>query len=181
MRGAGTNHQGKLGLKRILCGSQFTIPNTAGMSPDPACNSPRRGILNPIRQVGPLRSHTHLHSPHCSHFYPPSLCISSTTLPSSLNTKLSHSSLSLHAMIISWDRVQAYAEYSIHRVQHTLRTATTQECLSSLHSHDYRLTPECSFSFRHASIHNRPPSASSPSELKAKVTLSHSQGSELTN
>jgi hypothetical protein len=45
----------------------------------------------------------------------------------------------------------AYTEYSIHRVQHTPSTACTQDCLSSLHSHDYELTPECSFSFRSAS------------------------------
>jgi len=74
----------------------------------------------------------------------------------------------------------AYTEYSIHRVQHTLSTAL-KDCLSSLHSHDYKLTPECSFSFRRASIHDRPPSASSPWELKGKVTLSHSHGCELTN
>jgi hypothetical protein len=56
----------------------------------------------------------------------------------------------------------AYTEYSIHRVQHTPSTASTQDCLSSLHSHDYELTPECNFSFRRASLHDRPPSASSP-------------------
>jgi len=71
--------------------------------------------------------------------------------------------------------------YSIHRVQHTPSTASTEDCLSSLHSHDYELTPECSFSFRRTSLHDRPPSASSPWELKGKVTLSHSHGCELTN
>jgi len=65
----------------------------------------------------------------------------------------------------------AYTEYSIHRVQHTPSTASIQDCLSCLHSHDYELTPECSFSFRRAS----------PWELKGKVTLSHSHGCELTN
>jgi hypothetical protein len=43
----------------------------------------------------------------------------------------------------------------------TLSTASTQDCLSSLHSHDYELTPEHRFSFRRASLHDRPPSASS--------------------
>ena len=38
MRGDGGNHHEKLGLKTILCASQFTIPNTAGMSPNPVCN-----------------------------------------------------------------------------------------------------------------------------------------------
>jgi len=79
---------------------------------------------------------------------------------------------------MAWSWVDT--EYSIHRVQHTLSTAL-KDCLSSLHSHDYELTPEWSFSFRRASIHDRPPSASSPWELKGKVTLSHSLGCELTN
>jgi len=75
----------------------------------------------------------------------------------------------------------AYTKYSIHLVQHTPSTASTQDCLSSHHSHNYELTPECRVSFQHASLHNRPPSASSLWELKSKVTLSHSHGCELTN
>ena len=55
----------------------------------------------------------------------------------------------------------AYTAYSTHRVQHTLSTASTQDYLSSLHSHDYQLTPECHFSFRRASLHVLPPSARS--------------------
>jgi hypothetical protein len=39
----------------------------------------------------------------------------------------------------------AYSEYSIQP-----STESTQDCLSSLHTHDYELTPECSFSFRRA-------------------------------
>jgi len=74
--------------------------------------------------------------------HPPSLTFSSTTLPSSQNTKLSHLSLSLHGMILSW-----------HRVQHTPSTASTQDCLSYLYSHDHKLTPECSFHFRRSSLH----------------------------
>jgi len=67
-------------------------------------------------------------------------------------------------------------EYSILRVQHSLSTAYIQDWLSSLDSYDYELTPECSFIFRRTSLHDRPPSASSPCELKCKVTLSHSHG-----
>jgi len=78
-----------------------------------------------------------------------------------------------------WSRVNT--EYRLHRVQHTPSTASTQDGLSSVHSHDYELTPECSFSIRLAGIHNRPPSASSPWELRGKVTLSHSHSCELTN
>jgi len=72
-------------------------------------------------------------------------------------------------------------ECSIHRVRHILSTAFTHDWLSSLHSHDYKLTPECSFSFRRASPHNRPPLASSPWVLKGKVSLSHSHLCESTN
>ena len=80
---------------------------------------------------------------------------------------LSYPSLSLHVMIMSW-----------HQVQHT---PSSQDCLSSLHSHDSKLTTDCRFSFRCASLHDRPPSASSSWELKGKVSLSHSHSCELTN
>jgi hypothetical protein len=40
MRGYEGNHHEKLGLKRISCVSQLTIPDTAGKSPDLACNYP---------------------------------------------------------------------------------------------------------------------------------------------
>ena len=39
IRGDGGNHHEKLGLKRISCASQLTIPDTAGTSPDPAVNN----------------------------------------------------------------------------------------------------------------------------------------------
>jgi len=85
--------------------------------------TPIRGLPNPIRQVVPLNSHTPSYPPHRSHLHPPSLSFSSTSQPSSQNTKLSQPSLSLHCMIKSWHRVQntpstAYTKYSIHRVQH---------------------------------------------------------------
>jgi len=57
---------------------------------------------------------------------------------------------------------------------------STQSCLSSLHSHDYELTPECSFGFLRASLQDWPLPASSPWVLKGKVTLWHSHGHELT-
>jgi hypothetical protein len=52
----------------------------------------------------------------------------------------------------------AYTNYIIHQVQHTPSTASTNDGFSSLHSHDYKLTLECSFSFWSASLHDRPPS-----------------------
>ena len=73
-----------------------------------------------------------------------------------------------------------YTEYHIHRVQLTPSTVSTQDYLSPLHSHDYELTPDCSLSFKRASLYNWPPSASLPGELKGKVTLSHSHVCEST-
>jgi len=43
IRGDGGNHHEKLGLERISCGSQLTIPDTAGTSPDPAGNITNMG------------------------------------------------------------------------------------------------------------------------------------------
>jgi len=164
------NHHEKLGLREFHVWVNWQSPIRQVLVPILRELTPIRGLPNPIRQVVPLISHFRSFPPYHSHLHPPSLSFSSTTQPSWQNTKLSHPSLSLHDMIMSW-----------HRVQHTPSTASTQHCLSSLHSDDYELTPESSFSFRRTSLHNWPPSASSPWELKGKVTLSHSHGSELTN
>jgi len=96
-------------------------------------------------------------------------------LPSSQNTKLRHFSISLHATIMSWHRVQAYTEYSTHRVQHA------QDHLFTLHPHDYESTPGCSCSIRHGSLHDRLASDNSPWEPKGKVTVSHSHVCESTD
>ena len=63
----------------------------------------------------------------------PSLCFSYSSLPSPKNSKLNHYCLSLHAMIESSHQVQhirhtAYAEYSIHWLQHTLATTAYTVC-----------------------------------------------------
>jgi len=128
------------------------------------------GPPSTIGQAVPLISH--IRSPSSTSFASssPSLSFSSITLLLSQNRKFSHHSLSLHVMIMSW-----------HRVQHTTSTAFTQDWLSSLYSHDYELTPECRMSSQHASLLDRPPTASSPWELKGKVTLLHSHGCELTD
>jgi len=145
MRGYGGNHHEKLGLKRILYESQFTIPDTAGTSPDSAC------IHTDTRSSRPNQASR---TPNYS--YP---LVSSTSFSSSspISLFLVHNST-----IITEHRVRsslsispchdrelapsiAYTEYSIQRVQHTPSTASIQDCLSSLHSHDYKLTPECSF------------------------------------
>jgi hypothetical protein len=123
MRGDVTNHHEKLELKTIWCGIQCTFPNTAGTSLDLACintntwfSQPNQGSHTPDFSY-PLVS--------CASFSSssPSLYFSSTTGPSSHNTKSSHPSISRHAKILSWHQVQhtqstAYTKYSVHWVQY---------------------------------------------------------------
>jgi len=141
----GTNHLEKMGLKRISCASQFTIPGMAGTSPDPACNNTDTRSSQPNQ---PSRT------PDFS--YP---LVSSTSFSSSSPISL----FLIHiSTIIAEHKVKSSLSISPwHDHELTPSTASTQDCLSSLHSHEYELTPECRFSFRRASLHDRPPSASS--------------------
>jgi len=170
MRGAGGNHHENLGFNRISCARQFTIPTTAGTSTDLVCTNTHTRTSKP-NQASCTTDFSYLVI--CSTLLltsSPSLSFSFTTLPLLQNTMSSHPSLSLHAMIMSW-----------HQVQLTLCTITTQDCLSSLYFHDYELTPECSFSFRHTSLHDRPPFVCFRWKLKDKFILSHSHGCKVTN
>jgi len=134
-------------------------------------------LPNPISQVVPLISHIRLYPPYHSHLHPPSLfLVHNSTIIAEYKVKSSLSISPWHDHELTPST--AYTEYSIHCVQHTPSTASTQDCLSSLHSHDYELTTECSYSFWRTSLHDRPPSASSPWELNGKVTLWHSHGCE---
>jgi len=117
MRGDGGNHQERLGHKRISCASQFTMPNMAGMSPDPTCNfTDTRSSQHHQASRTPDFSYKLVSSTSFS-LSSPSLSFSSTTLPLLQHTKLSHLSLSLHVMIMSLHRVQHIPSTSIHRVQ----------------------------------------------------------------
>jgi len=151
MRGDGGNNLDTLGLKRTSCVSQFTIPNTVSMSSDLASDStdtwssPPNQTYHTRNFSFPPGSSTSFGSSS------PSLSFLSTTVLSLQNTKSSHPLLSLHDMIMSW-----------HRVEHTLSTAPTLDCLCSLQSHDYVLTPECSLSFWHAFLCDKLPSGSTP-------------------
>ena len=89
-----------------------------------------------ISQVVAMIYHIRWYPPHWSHLHAPYLSFSSITLPSSQHMKLCLPFLSLHPMIMSW-----------HRVQHTPSAASTQDGLSSLHSHDYDLTPQFGSAF----------------------------------
>jgi len=118
IRGDVGNHHGKLGLKRILCAGLFTIPDMAGTSSDPAGNNTDMRSSKPNQASrtpdfsGPLVSSISFSSSSPISF-------SSTTLPSLQEHKVK-SSLSIspchhHELTPS----AAYAECSIHRVQHT--------------------------------------------------------------
>jgi len=180
MRRDGTNHYEKLGLQRILYASQFTKPNTAGTSPDLVCHNTdtRSSQSNQARRTPHLISTRILHIVLIS--IPISLIIihnSTIIAERKVKSSLSISVWYNHELTQS----TANTEFNIHWVLYTPCTAYPQECLSSLHSHDYELTPECSFSFRRASLYDRLLSASSPWELKGNVTLSHSHGCKRTN
>ena len=167
--------------QRSVCASELTIPNMAGRSPDLACNNSNT-----------WSSQRNQASCTADFSYPLESSISfSSSSPISLFLILNSTIIAEHKVISSlsvsswYDHVltpsTAYTQYSIPQVLHTPSTASTQVYLSSLHSHDYKMTPECSFSFRRTSLHDPPPSASSPWELKCEVTLSHSHGCRLTN
>jgi len=130
-----------------------------------------------------------------------SLSFSSSTLPSPKNMKLTHPSLSLHAMInssaytmysihqVRIHQVQhtpstAYTQYSIHPVQHTPSTAYT-EC--SIHRLQH--TPSLAYSMyciHHVLIIRRStvPHSQPVSELSANLVglnSLHSHNYKLTN
>jgi hypothetical protein len=123
MRGYRGNHHEKLGLKLISCASQFTISNTAGTSPDPACNyiDTRSSQPNPASRT-PDYSYPLIYSPSFSASSPISLFLvhnSTIIAEHKVKSSLSISPCHYHELAPSI----AYTEYSIHRAQHTLSTA----------------------------------------------------------
>ena len=134
--------------------------------------SPIQNLPKQIGQVVPVICHIRSYLPHCSHHHSPSLF-----LVHNLTIITEHKVMSSLAISPCYDHEltpsTAYCDHSIHRVQYTLNTASSQDCFSSLQSHDYKLTPQCSFSCQRASQYNQLPSASSGGELKGKVTFCH--------
>jgi len=126
----GGYHHETFELKRFSCASQVTIPDTSGTNPNPVCGvSPIRAYHNTIRQVVPLIFHSLSYPPRCSYLHSPSLPFSSSTIPSPDNTKLSHRSLSLHAIYEKLTPSTAYTKYSIHQLQHTPSSVYTKYCI----------------------------------------------------
>jgi len=126
MGGYGGNHHEKLGLNRMSCASQFTILDTAGTSPDPACNytNTRSSQPNQARRTPdlsyPLVSSTSFSSssPLTLFLVHNSTIIAEHHVKSSLSISPCHD----HELTPS----TAYTKYSIHRVQHTASTAYTE-------------------------------------------------------
>jgi len=115
MRGDGGNHHEKLGLKRIPCASQLTIPDTAGTTPDPAGNNTDTRSSKPNQAS---------HTPDFSYplvssiFVPifiPHLSFSIIIAEHKVKSSLSIYPCYDHELTLS----TAYTEYSVHRVQHT--------------------------------------------------------------
>ena len=118
---------------------------------------PIRGHLNPIGQIVPLTVHIRSYPSYCSHYH-------------SLSRFLYHHRRTQRLLIplylsMPWSWVNT--EHGIHHVQHTLSTAYTQDCLSSLHSDDWELTPKYCFSIGPASLHDRPPALDQTSKVKS--------------
>jgi len=104
----------------------------------------------------------------------PSLAFLSTPLPSSLNTKWSHPSLSLHAMIMSWHQVQHSPSTAVTKVQSPRKIL----CLPFIPiMMSWPMNVASASSVPPYTIDRHPPS--SPWQLKVEVTLSHSHRYEL--
>jgi len=170
--------------------------------------TPTQGLLNPIRHVVPLNSHIGSYPPYHSHLHRQSLFFyhhrrtQSYVIPHHLSMPWSRVNTEYSIHRVQHSPSTAYTEYSIHRVQHTPSTAYTEYSI-----HRVQHTP--SKAYTKYSIYHRlsvfPPfsqlrfdpcmlsqlsvllltrstvtSELSMSELRGKVTSSHSHSCELT-
>jgi len=126
MRGDGGNHHEKLGLKRILCARQFTIPDSAGTSPDLACNFTDMRPSQPDQASStPDFSYPLVPSISFASSYPISLfLVHNSTIIAEHKVKSSFSISPCHDHELTPSTT--YTEYSIHRVQHTPSAAYTE-------------------------------------------------------
>jgi len=118
IRGYEGNYHEKLGLTRISCASQLTIPTTAGKSPDPACSctDTRSSQLNQERCTWDF-SYPHLFSISFSSSSPISLFLvhnSTIIAEHKVKSSLSISACHDHELTVS----KPYTEHCIQRVLH---------------------------------------------------------------
>jgi len=130
MRGDGGNHHEKQALQGISCVSQFTIPDTPGTSPDPACKYTNTRSSQPNQSSGsPDFSYPRVFSTSFSSSSIISLfLVHNSNIISEHKVKLSLSICPCHEHELTPSTT--YTENSIHRVQHTASTAYTD---SSIH------------------------------------------------
>jgi len=115
MRGDGGNHHEKLGLKRISCASQSTIPDTAGTTADPVGkNIDTRSSKSNQASCTPDCSYPLVSSIFIPIFIP-HLSFLTLITEHKVTSSLSISPCHDHELTLS----AAHTEYSIHRVQHT--------------------------------------------------------------
>jgi len=114
VRGYGGNHHEKRGLKIISCASQFTIPDTAGKSPDLACNyTDTRSSKPNLAGRTPDYSYQLVSSPSFSSSSPISLfLVDNPTIIAEHNVQSSLSISQYHDHELAPSK--AYTEYSIH-------------------------------------------------------------------
>jgi len=142
-------------------------------------STPIYSIPNPIRLVLPLISHIPSFSPHHFHLHPPSLILVHNSSIIAVHKGMLFRSISPYDNL-KFTRNTAYTEhsteYNVHRVQ-----VSTTDYVSSCHSCDYELTPECGLNLLCSSLQDWLPPASSACALPGKVNSSHSYGWKLTN
>jgi len=115
MRGDGGNHHDKLGIKRILCASQLTIPDTAGTTPDSAGkNTDMRSSKRNQASCTPDFSYPLVSSIFILIFIPH---LSFATIIADHKVKSSLSISPCHDQKLTLST--AYTESSIHWMQHT--------------------------------------------------------------
>jgi len=126
MRGDGGNQHEKLGLKRIWCASQLTIPDTPGTTPDPAGKNTDTRSSKPNQESRTPDFPYPLVSSIFVPIFIPHLSFSTIIAEHKVKPSLSISPCHDHVLTLS----TVYTEYSIHRVQHT----------SKIVSHPFMLT-----------------------------------------
>jgi hypothetical protein len=123
MRGYRGNHHEKLEHQRILCAMQFTISNTAGLSPDPVCtNTDTRSSQPNQASYTPGFSYRLVSTIQFGSWTPISLFLVLNSIiigDHEVNPSLYITLLHDHESTQSTES----AEYSILAVQHTVSTA----------------------------------------------------------
>jgi uncharacterized protein (UPF0248 family) len=155
-RGDGRNHPEKQELRRISCASQFTIPDTAGLKPDPACDSTHRrssqhsrpshtaDFLYPlvfsilVSSCSPISLFLILNSTVIAEYTVQSTLTIAPCRDHELPPSIAYPEYSIHGIPKTPSTV--HTKYSIHQVQHTPSTAYTKYSI-----HQVQHTPSTAY------------------------------------